>query len=87
MSGKYLKEVHACTKPERMPNQNIGTIWQCDCGEIYELGYYRAIYDIPASWGWRRIAPKQWDAENLTVKPMIYEFNIPDRKKKWWSFK
>lgn len=85
MSGKYIKEIHACNKPERLPTQNIGTVWQCDCGKIYELNYIGGNVYVPSAWSWRYITPEQWDAENLKIKPITYEFVIPERKKKWWQ--
>jgi hypothetical protein len=29
--SRYIKEVHRCERPEILPSQNLGTVWECDC--------------------------------------------------------
>ena len=87
MSGKYLKEVHGCNKPEFQDGHNEGTIWQCDCGAIYSQSWRNGIYGIPGGWAWRRIDPQLWDAENLVEKPYIIYLPEGATKNKWRLFK
>lgn len=72
MSGKYLKEVHACDRPEINPAHGQGTVWQCDCGRIYVQSWHESVYGIPSNWSWRPIPAENWDSIKLEEKPVTY---------------
>ena len=45
--GKFLKMMHPACKCVELPNADaygVGTVWQCDCGNIWEL-------KKPVAWG------------------------------------
>lgn len=85
MSGKYLKEVHACDKPEINPAHNQGTVWQCDCGRIYVQSWHQSIYGIPSSWSWRPIKAEDWDPTKLEEKSTNYII-VNQKKRNWRLF-
>lgn len=40
--SRYLKEVHRCVMPRIKPDQNLGTVWECDCKSrwVVSLSHY-----------------------------------------------
>lgn len=37
MGGQIIKEVHKCELPKVLKRYNKGTVWLCDCGNLFEI--------------------------------------------------
>lgn len=62
MSGKLISIVHKCVPPNIEPNFGLGTIWECECGQRWELWEPPIISGVPYRgplWGMQSVKEKQ----------------------------
>lgn len=92
--SKYLKEVHLCDMPERRPNDGDGTIWQCDCGFMWELLLWPEYIGQRPKWNWTPLEKgrynkdtgeimtrAQWATHRLEQFAKLQEM----KPKRWWQ--
>ena len=47
MNGKFINVVHKCVPPKIKKSHGIGTVWQCDCGQKFELYQPPIVSGVP----------------------------------------
>lgn len=63
--SQFIHTVHTCVLPTDTTGKGQGTIWQCDCGQMYELrwtGYSYGTHTTgSAGWGWSYFDKRFWN--------------------------
>ena len=69
MSGKIVLnvEVHECSRPRNTRPYGIGSVWECDCGNLFLLKGRDGTYGWQYDKYWEEIPSYMWDAENKRV--------------------
>lgn len=84
--GEIVYAVHTCKTPST-DDLGLGSVYRCDCGNLFELVYYPSIPGvhlptIPSSFGWTPMAPRWFDEATQTPVPKAQRIIVFETKEK-----
>jgi hypothetical protein len=65
--SRYIIEKHRCEKPEILPSQNFGTVWECDCKRRFVVAYSHHT----SGYGWAPL--EQWKFNEAEDRLLTWE--------------